>query len=69
MGTWVALEALRQFAITGDRDIGGKLGDVVLASPDIDVDVFKSQMADTGNRTSRSSCFCRTTTGRCAFRA
>jgi len=44
MGTWVTMEALRQLAITGDRDLGGKLGDVVLASPDIDVDVFKSQM-------------------------
>lgn len=44
MGTWVTMEALRQLAITGDRDLNGKLGDVVLASPDIDVDVFKSQM-------------------------
>ncbi len=44
MGTWVTMEALRQLAITGDRNLGGKLGDVVLASPDIDVDVFKSQM-------------------------
>ncbi len=44
MGNWLTLEALRQLAISGDRDIGGKLGDVVLASPDVDVDVFKSQM-------------------------
>ncbi|MGD9915651.1 MAG: alpha/beta hydrolase [Rhizobiaceae bacterium] len=44
MGTWVAVEALRQLAMTGDRDLGGRLGDVVLAAPDIDVDVFKSQM-------------------------
>ncbi len=44
MGNWVTLETLRQFAITGDRDIGGRLGDVILASPDVDVDVFKSQM-------------------------
>jgi esterase/lipase superfamily enzyme len=44
LGTWVTMETLRQMAITGDRDLGGKLGDVVLASPDIDVDVFKSQM-------------------------
>ena len=44
MGTWLTMEALRQLAIAGDRDIDGKLGDVVLASPDIDVDVFKSQM-------------------------
>src|SRR5690606_4927040 len=44
MGTWVTMEALRQLALTGNRNLGGKLGDVVLASPDIDVDVFKSQM-------------------------
>ncbi len=44
MGNWVTLEALRQLAISGDPDIGGMLGDVVLASPDVDVDVFKSQM-------------------------
>ncbi len=44
MGTWLTMEVLRQMAITGDRTLGGKLGDVVLASPDIDVDVFKSQM-------------------------
>lgn len=44
MGNWVTMEALRQLAITGDRNLRGKLGDVVLASPDIDVDVFKAQM-------------------------
>lgn len=44
MGTWLTMEALRQLAIAGDRDLGGKLGYVILASPDIDVDVFKKQM-------------------------
>ncbi|MFK0689554.1 alpha/beta hydrolase [Mesorhizobium sp. IMUNJ 23033] len=44
MGTWVTMEALRQLAITDDRDLDGKLGYVILASPDIDVDVFKKQM-------------------------
>jgi esterase/lipase superfamily enzyme len=44
MGTWVTMEALRQLAIGKDRDLGNRLGDVVLASPDIDVDVFKAQM-------------------------
>jgi esterase/lipase superfamily enzyme len=44
MGTWLTMEAVRQLAITGDRDLGGKLGYVILASPDIDVDVFKKQM-------------------------
>lgn len=44
MGNWVTMEALRQLAAAGDPDLGDRLGDVVLASPDIDVDVFKSQM-------------------------
>nr|WP_173932260.1 alpha/beta hydrolase [Chelativorans sp. Marseille-P2723] len=49
MGSWVTMEALRQLAITGDRNLGGKLADVVLASPDIDVDVFKAQMRRYGD--------------------
>jgi esterase/lipase superfamily enzyme len=48
MGTWVAMEALRQLAMLDNRDLGNRLGDVVLASPDIDVDVFRSQMARYG---------------------
>jgi esterase/lipase superfamily enzyme len=48
MGTWLAVEALRQLAIAGNPDLGGRLGDVVLASPDIDVDVFRSQMLRIG---------------------
>lgn len=44
MGNWLAMETLRQLAIAGNRDLGGKLGYVVLASPDIDVDIFKKQM-------------------------
>ena len=48
MGNWVTMEALRQLAISRDRDLGNTLGDVVLAAPDIDVDVFKSQMRRIG---------------------
>lgn len=48
MGSWLLMEAMRQLAITGNRDLDGKLGDVVLASPDIDVDIFKSQMSRYG---------------------
>ncbi|MEQ1942763.1 alpha/beta hydrolase [Mesorhizobium sp. VNQ89] len=44
MGNWLAMETLRQLAIAGNRDLSGKLGYVVLASPDIDVDIFKKQM-------------------------
>jgi esterase/lipase superfamily enzyme len=45
MGGWLAMEALRQEAIAGDRDLSGHLGEVMLASPDIDMDVFAGQMA------------------------
>ncbi len=48
MGNWVTMEALRQAAAEGDRNFGGRLGDVVLASPDVDIDVFKSQLRDYG---------------------
>jgi len=44
MGSWLTMETLRQLAIAGNPTLEGRLGDVVLASPDIDVDVFKSQM-------------------------
>jgi esterase/lipase superfamily enzyme len=45
MGGWLSMEALRESAIAGDRTLSGHLGDVILASPDIDMDVFASQMA------------------------
>lgn len=44
MGNWVTVEALRQIKISGGLPQAGKLGNLVLAAPDIDVDVFKSQM-------------------------
>ncbi|MGA2793968.1 MAG: alpha/beta fold hydrolase [Roseiarcus sp.] len=45
MGCWLSMEALRQIAIAGSRDLSGHLGEVMLAAPDIDLDVFASQMA------------------------
>ncbi|WP_245270829.1 alpha/beta fold hydrolase [Beijerinckia mobilis] len=45
MGTWLAMEALRENAIGGSPDLNGRLGDVMLAAPDIDLNVFKQQMA------------------------
>ena len=45
MGGWLAMEALRQASIAGNRDLSGHLGEVMLASPDIDMDVFAAQMA------------------------
>jgi esterase/lipase superfamily enzyme len=48
MGTWLTMEALREAAIAGQGDLGGHLGEVMLAAPDIDLDVFKQQMARVG---------------------
>lgn len=44
MGNWATIEALRQAKIGGDGDFRGRLRTVVLAAPDIDVDVFKAEM-------------------------
>ena len=48
MGNWVTVEALRQIKISGKALQVNKLGLVVLAAPDIDIDVFKSQMRSFG---------------------
>ena len=39
------MEALRENAISGSPDLNGKLGDVMLAAPDIDLKVFRQQLA------------------------
>lgn len=44
MGNWVTVEALRQIRISGGLLQISKLGQLILAAPDIDLDVFKSQM-------------------------
>ena len=49
MGTWVTVEALRQMAIREDN-IPSKIQNVILASPDIDVDVFARQWTEMGNK-------------------
>jgi esterase/lipase superfamily enzyme len=43
MGANLAMEALRQLAIAGDHTVRNRIAGVVLMSPDIDVDVFRSQ--------------------------
>ncbi len=42
MGSWLTVEALRQMALR-DGHVNPKIKDVILASPDLDVDVFKQQ--------------------------
>lgn len=43
MGNWVTIEALRQMSIR-NRGIPGKIKNVMLAAPDVDVDVFRRQI-------------------------
>lgn len=44
MGTWLTVETLRQAKMKGHVSFNGKLGDVVLAAPDLDVTVFRTQL-------------------------
>lgn len=48
MGSHLTMETLRQIAIRNNRDILDRIGGVVLMSPDIDVDVFRSQANSIG---------------------
>jgi esterase/lipase superfamily enzyme len=44
MGNWVTVEAFRQIRLSGDLPPSNKIGTILLAAPDIDIDVFKSQL-------------------------
>ncbi|MCZ8314088.1 alpha/beta fold hydrolase [Phreatobacter sp.] len=56
MGGFLTMEALRQASIAGNGELGGRLGEVILAAPDLDVEVFRQQMARIA-RPSRVSLF------------
>ncbi|MBY0613095.1 MAG: alpha/beta hydrolase [Beijerinckiaceae bacterium] len=47
MGNWVTLEALRQMAIRKGR-LPPAIKNVMLAAPDVDIDVFRTQMRQLG---------------------
>lgn len=47
MGSWIVMESLRQMVIRNGR-VNPKITDVILASPDIDIDVFRSQAQSLG---------------------
>ncbi len=49
MGNWVTLEALRQMSIR-NRQIPPKIANVMLASPDVDIDVFWTQVQEMEGR-------------------
>ncbi len=44
MGAWLSMETLRDVAIAGHPDLDGRLGEVMLANPDIDLNVFRQQL-------------------------
>lgn len=48
MGNWLTVETLRQASMKGHGSFKGKLGEVVLASPDLDVNVFRTQLEAIG---------------------
>lgn len=48
MGAYVVMEALRDLALSGRQRYLRRLGGVVLAAPDIDIDAFQSQADDIG---------------------
>ncbi|MCC7274121.1 MAG: alpha/beta hydrolase [Alphaproteobacteria bacterium] len=48
MGSWLAVEALRQMAIRDGR-VAPRIANVILASPDLDVDVFAQQWRSMGS--------------------
>lgn len=50
MGTLVTMEALRTLSLSGNNAVIQRINALVLAAPDIDVDVFQSQLADLSAR-------------------
>ncbi len=56
MGSWPAMEALRQMAIRDGR-VTAKIHNVILAAPDLDVDVFAEQWRSLGQSPPRFALF------------
>ena len=56
MGTWLAMESLRQMALR-DGGVSAKIDNVILASPDLDVDVFARQWTELGDRKPKFTIF------------
>ncbi len=53
MGNWLTMETLRQLSIAKDDKTLARLGTIVLAAPDVDMDVFRTQIARLRPLTSR----------------
>jgi len=56
MGTWLAMESLRQMALRDGR-VAAKIKNVILASPDLDVDVFGRQWWELGENKPKITIF------------
>ncbi|MGN7294726.1 alpha/beta hydrolase [Rhizobium sp. SAFR-030] len=56
MGSWLTVEALRQMAIRDGR-VSPKIQNVILASPDLDVDVFGRQLEELGAKRPKFTLF------------
>ncbi len=56
MGNWLALESLRQMAIR-EGGVSPKIKNVLLAAPDVDIDIAREQIADMGPRRPAFSLF------------
>jgi esterase/lipase superfamily enzyme len=56
MGNWLALESLRQMAIR-NGGLPSKFKNVMLADADVDVDVFRTEIADMGKTRPRFTLF------------
>jgi len=49
MGNWVTLETLRQMSIR-NRGLSPKIQNVLLADPDVDIDIFRTQVLEMGEK-------------------
>lgn len=47
MGAWLAVEAVRQLSLTGNTKAVRSIDQVVLAAPDIDIDLLRKQLSAT----------------------
>ncbi|NER08473.1 MAG: alpha/beta fold hydrolase, partial [Okeania sp. SIO3C4] len=50
MGTIILMEALRELSLSRETKVMNRINAVILAAPDIDVDVFRTQIADVNPR-------------------
>ena len=49
MGTFLTMETIVQSSLRGNFGSSGRLANVMLAAPDIDIDLFRAQMGQIGN--------------------